>query len=262
MPPSRSWNNIIILLDLSDRIQKEGQIEKDKAIVKATLDLFQETQKRSAYLASKDILRLMIAKEPGVEVQTDNNLRINMDVHEQSQGSGNIGMPWFKKAKEHFSSSLDRVYSEAVNNPNTGADIYSFFCTEFPAKYLIDSMKNKVIVLTDGYLLFDQPYLTKRPECTYMRRMDRLREVKDNWKQYFESRKLSLCPCERSLGNVEVLLLETAPKFKGSSVYEFDIVEHYWKDWLGAMSQEVTVFPEEDKIEDIKAKVDEFLKEN
>lgn len=258
-PAKEKARNVIILLDLSDRVKLEHQLEKDQAIIKAVLDAFEARQRTKAFLASKDLLRLAIAQEPGVLAVTNDDLLIDMGTIKRDKQSISLGKPYFVERRNAFEKAVEEIYADAQKAPNTGADIYSFFCTELATKYLDTSKVTKLIVVTDGYLLFDRKYLSQRPECTYMRRMDQLREQQEDWRTYFEERELALCPCERPLPSVEVLLLETATKNKGLSVFEFDIVEHYWKTWFDGMGINSTIYPQEDKVEEIKRTVTGFL---
>ncbi len=251
---------IIVVLDLSDRILENGQIEKDIAIIESILTIFEQNQKKQAFITSKDVLQVVIAKEPGVDIIANDQLRIDMNKKTDPQMASTPGLALFKARKSAFRSSLEELYRQAQKKPNPGADIYSFFCTELPIKYMQE--KTKVIVLTDGYLLFDSPYLKGRPRGSYMRELESLRNKQADWKAYFEKRRLELTPCDRELDNVEVLMLETAPKNQGASVYEFDFIEHYWLTWFEAMGVQANIYPHEQKTGVIEDKVRAFLGKN
>ncbi len=254
--------NVVIVLDLSNRLVKTpGQAEKDKQAINAFLELFEAKQKRQAYIGSNDQLRIVIAPQPDVPTSTNDSLRIDMnDMKRPNRNMPSIGRPRFVKERERFSRNVDRIYREALQNPFTGADLYTFFCTELRSNFGVTEGKTKVIVLTDGYLQFDRQYLAGRPECTYMRRLDRMREEKDDWKAYFESRELALCPCQNAnFSGMEVMMLETAPLFKGSSVYEFPMIEHYWMTWFNAMGVPAQIEPHDNMVSGIRDKAKAFL---
>lgn len=254
--------NIVVLLDLSDRIIKtDGQADKDLDIIKSILDKFEERQKRQVYITSKDRLRVLVAAQPGVNVSSNDDLVIDMNQLKQPKNGGSIGRPAFVKAREKFSSALKNLYDKALKSPHTGADIYTFFCSDYPVNIMSNdaTVKNKLIVITDGYLNFDAGSIPQRPKCTYMRNLTQLRTAKQDWKSYFQKNDLAMCPCTRKFKNTEVILLETAPLNKGTSVYEFDIVEHYWKEWFKTMSLPVQVFPHDNQVSNISDKVKAFL---
>lgn len=254
--------NVVVLLDLSNRlITTEGQVEKDQAILSRILDIFELHQKKQAFITSKDRLSLLVASQPGVVAASNDSLAIDMEeMRTNPSKQGRVGLQAFKEAKERFQYALGDLYSKALNSPYTGADIYSFFCNEFPTNFIRKGARNKLIVLTDGYLLFDAAYLSKRPECTYMRQLDKLRGAKANWQAYFEKQNLALCPCAgRAYPDTEVLMLETAPLNRGTSVYEIPIVEYYWTQWFESMGVPALVYPREDIVANIKEKLEVFL---
>lgn len=255
--------NVVVVLDLSNRLVKTPrQADKDQAIIQSVLNIFAERQKRQAYITSDDILRLTAAPQPDVETSTNDSLRIDMSVKKASIGNTSlIGLPKFKAERERFEGALAKLYRQALAAPFTGADFYTFFCTELPRNFSDPNRKTKVLVLTDGYLEFDRPYLTRRPKCTYMRELDKMRREKEKWKDRFDRKELALCPCTgQHFDNTEVLFLETAPLYKGSSVYEFPMIEHYWKTWFDTMGLPATIEPHEAMVAGIEDKIRAFLR--
>lgn len=253
---------VILLLDLSDRILMEGfdQINKDQEIIKGIMDVFSQAQRKFAFLATKDVIEVVVAPESGVITGVNDKLRIDMRPKSANIKPGEVGLPGFNKKKAVFYEELANLYDQASTQANPGADIYTFFCSNLPAQYLHPGTKTKVIVITDGYLLFDREVLKKRPAGTYMSRFKEMNAKGANWKKYFEDKKLALKPCSSEISSVEVLMLEVAPKNQGTSVYEYQIVEHYWKTWFDAMGVKATVYPHQQKIANIKEAVGVFLK--
>jgi hypothetical protein len=120
-------------------------------------------------------------------------------------------------------------------------------------------VKNKIIILTDGYLTFDREFLSRRPECSYMRNLDQLRQAKEKWQAVYIKNQLAMCACDKNFEKTEVMLLETAPLNKGTSVFEFPIVEKYWKDWFDSMGIRASAYPHEDQVSNIGMKIKAFL---
>lgn len=246
--------SIAIVLDLSDRIKVKGQIEKDKAIIQSILNEFQARQKRQGYLLSKDKLSLHIADQAHST---------------QSVGPSGIIMmqkksfPEYEKLHSAFKKEVNRVYQMAINEKKSGADIYTSFCTNLPQYFRKSNSLNKIIIITDGYLLFDKEYLRNRPKCTYMRKLEELRARKNKWKNYFESEKLHLCPCDdgQLSKNISVLMLEVAGKNKVESPFEYNIINHYWSTWFSQMKIPATILNYSINENDVSAAISEFLKE-
>ncbi len=258
-PPVR----VILLLDLSDRILMEGydQINKDQEIIKGIMEVFTQEQKKFAFLATKDVIEVVVAPESGVIAGVNDKLRIDMQTRPTNAKPGQVGLPGFNKKKEVFFEELANLYDQASTQANPGADIYTFFCSNLQAQYLHPGTKTKVIVVTDGYLLFDREVLKKRPAGTYMKDLDKMNAKGDKWKEHFINKNLALKPCPSDISAAEVLMLEVAPKGQGVSVHGYEIVEHYWKTWFEAMGVKATVYPHQPKIANIKGAVGAFLRE-
>ena len=255
--------NVVLVLDLSNRlVRMPGQADKDQVIIRSVLDIFADRQRRQAYITSNDLLRLVVAPQPDVPTSTNDSLRVDMKEKQVKIGKATLmGLPKFKAERARFERALSRLYEQALANPFTGADLYTFFCTELPRNFSDPNRKTKVLVLTDGYLEFDRPYLTRRPKCTYMRELDKMRREKEKWKDRFDRKELALCPCTgQHFDNTEVLFLETAPLYKGSSVYEFPMIEHYWKTWFDTMGLPATIEPHEAMVAGIEDKIRAFLR--
>ncbi|MCB9349588.1 MAG: hypothetical protein H6573_19050 [Lewinellaceae bacterium] len=53
---------MVVVLDLSNRLVKTHRhTDKDQAIIQSVLKIFDERQKRQAYITSNDLLRLVVA---------------------------------------------------------------------------------------------------------------------------------------------------------------------------------------------------------
>jgi len=252
--------NIIIVLDLSDRLVKtQGQAEKDKVILRGILEDFEKFAKLKAFLTSKNRISVLVAAQPDVGAYPVDSMRIDMTTRLGTDKE--VGFPLFKKRKEAFLRALNKLYAEALSSPFTGADIYTFLCTDYPQSYMLNGYRNKVIILTDGYLTFDAKYSAQRPKGTYMRELKAMREAKDKWREYFDKNNLKLTPCgSKNYVRTELMLIETAPLNKGTSVYEYDIVKHYWKTWLDASGLRNASIEKHDALTDnIKEKITRFL---
>lgn len=252
--------NLVVVVDMSNRMNAPGQKEKDKAIIEGILDEFELHLKKSLFFKSKDVLSLVAAPQPGVNMETNEDLRIAM---KREPGQKLIGFKKYKYEKELFFKALDDLYDQP--NAQTGADLYTFFCTHLRTVCNEPGIStNKVIVLTDGYLSIDSKYLKNRDKNTYMsgRNLNFLRKAKGNWNEIFDKNKMALLPCSNTdFGDAEVLMLETAPLHQGVSVYEFDFVEHYWQTWFKQMGLPAILEPQNEKLGNINNKIKEFLSE-
>ena len=248
----RPFQNVIILLDLSSRIEKAGQIVQDKQIIKTILDVFEKNQKAYVFMTSKDKLIIELA------FQANSNSRVNDSLVLDMQKGMN--KPIFNKEKAIFKEAVENLYQQAANSPTPGADIWGFMCEEFPRKYNNKKI-NKIIIITDGYLLFDNNITQKRPKGTYMSNLNKLRG-KSDWKRLFEKYKMELTPCEQDISNSEVLMIEIDPRNKDIATNELDILEHYWKTWFDKMGVKSSFYPIDDRLEMIQSQLENFLEAN
>lgn len=256
------FNNITILLDFSSRVQQPHQIEKDKQIIRQILDWFEENQRKYSFQISREKIQVLLAYQKDAISNTfglGDGLSIDM-------GASQMNHPEFKKEKEDFLSAIDSLYSSALKNPMNGADIWTFFRDSKPMFHVVSDQDkyvfyNKVIILTDGYLRFDQKISSKRAKNTYMRNKDiRKLRNKQDWKNIFTKGDLSLKPhIGMDYQNLSVLMLEIKPENPSVNTNEFDILEYYWKDWFEIMNVPCEVVRTQDDPLGLKPKIHSFL---
>ena len=86
-PPERKGltekHNYIVLLDLSDRlIIQDDQATRDKSIIKALYDIFEQKVKKDLYIRSRDEIKVIIAPQRGSKLQREifeDKLYVNME---------------------------------------------------------------------------------------------------------------------------------------------------------------------------------------
>ena len=93
--------------------------------------------------------------------------------------------------------------------------------------------RNKVILLTDGYLNFDPATQATRPARTYMQ-VGRLRVVPD-WRTEFPKVALAATGTSFHDRDVEMVVLEVAPKLQPRSIHETEILQRYWTSFCDSI---------------------------
>jgi hypothetical protein len=255
---SSVFQNIVILTDLSSRIKMPNQYNKDTQIIKKILQSFQTNQMKYSFIKSKDRLALTTAYQSsnifGKYKISQGNFTIDME--NKPMQPVTMTKPAFDAQRKRFEEATDNLYSAALKSPTSGADIWGFFCSEW-SKYYMAGYKNKVIILTDGYLEFDKAIAIKRPAGTQMNQLQFLRG-KNNWEDLFKKQKLT--PCGSSLKNVDVLIVEINPKNKATVTNEYQIIEKFWKTWFTDMNAHVDTYQTDDEMTITLSKIDAFLK--
>lgn len=251
------FKNVVILLDLSSRVKILDQSKKDQEIIKGILDIFENDQRKYAFMASKDRLSVSLAYQNSSSFSLynigNNKFVIDMEISKDNR----INKPEFDKKRHELELSVADLYNKAIKSPTDGADVWAFFCTDWVNIYQ-PQMRNKIIILTDGYLQFDSKISGQRQKGTYMTGLNLLRNNND-WEKIFTTKKLKLKPCANKFENTEVLVLEVAPKDMHINTNEFQIINNFWKTWFNDMKIESTIYKTDDVSANIKGKIQEFL---
>lgn len=254
-----TFRNVIVLLDLSSRIKLPYQDAKDKAILKNLVEVFEGFQRIYGFQISKDKLDVKIAFQQEAVTQPfefGDDLTIDMSVPQMNK-------PNFDVKKSKFIDAVDRLYNRAIEGKTTGADIWNFFNSQL--KYYLKNpddryfYKNKVIILTDGYLEFDKSISSRREKGTYFDPRYRLLRNKRDWEELFDTYNIKLRPCG-TFDNVEVLMLEIVPYNQVQYNNEFQIIEKIWVSWFKDMKINATLHLSEDNVENLKFVLDSFLR--
>lgn len=253
-----TFRNVIVLIDLSSRVNLPYQDAKDRAILKQLVEVFQNSQRKYGFQISKDKLDVKIAFQQGAVTQPfefGDDLTIDMTAPQMNK-------PNFDVKKSKFIDAVDKLYNQAVKSKTTGADIWNFFNSHIsnyikkPDKKYV--YKNKVIILTDGYLEFDRSISSPRQKGTYFDPRYRLLRNKPNWSELFDSYNIKLKPCG-TFENTEVLMLEVVPYNAIQYSNEFQILEKIWLSWFKDMKINATLRLSEDNSENLKYVLNSFL---
>jgi hypothetical protein len=208
MPKEKSLpvkHNYIILLDLSDRIiVQPEQTLRDKEIIKAIYQLFENRVKKNLYIKSRDEIKVVIAPQRGSGLRTDvyeDKLYINMESIKNV-----MRQPKETERRENFYNTLEELYQKAefskIPEEYYGADIWKYFYEDLDADLSNDTLtKNFLFILTDGY-----PIVGKD--------LSKLKTVKEDYPK------------------LQIVLLEVSPRDKDM---EWDNIMEMWKSWFNSM---------------------------
>ena len=249
-PPNiNTYNNVTVLLDLSNRTTKTPtQVHNDTSHIFNILEIFEEEQRPFGFMASKSRLNIDVAFQPKStydKAKFGNALCIDMS----EQG---MNKPNFDEKKKSLKAAVHELYAEAVKSPTNGADIWSYFDTNLDqaikyadtAKQEKNYYKNKLILITDGYLQFATNIMSARAGLhnTMPNASLQILRNKPNWESIFETQKMKLQPCKNSnIHQLEVLVLEVSPMNPTINTNEYKILEKFWATWFKDMNVEYTI---------------------
>lgn len=225
--------NVIVVLDLSKRIQVENQTERDLAIIEHLLDSFEARQRDEfRFVKSYDSFQILIA--PQARGGSANLITPNMSIVMNDGSPLSMTAPFFREAKKKLLEDVSNVYEMANELAETegtsGADLWSIFKSDI-SQIQTESFDH-VFVITDGYFDFDDDILERKPKGTYIDHKD-LRDIRNSrtWRDTIEEERFSLIPIP--MGQIDkVTVLELSPYNQDQVYNESDIQKYIWENWL------------------------------
>jgi hypothetical protein len=225
--------NVIVVLDLSKRIQVENQTERDLAIIEHLLDSFEARQRDEfRFVKSYDSFQILIA--PQARGGSTNLITPDMSIVMNDGSPLSMSAPVFRDAKKMLLEDVSKVYEIANELANTegtsGSDLWSIFKSDI-SQIQTDNFEH-VIVITDGYFDFDDDILEAKPKGTYIDHKD-LRDIRNSrtWLNTIAEERFSLIPIP--MGQIDkVTVLELSPYNQEQVYNESDIQKYIWEDWL------------------------------
>ena len=256
--------NIIVLLDLSDRISKEKyseiavqQVENDKLNCGIIIEVFKRIVIEDENLdRSKSMLHFLIPEQQGFQIDSEYKRKL------LAFGKNPIGNRVnLKQLENDVFETISELYSTIPNKSEvefTGADIWSWFKHD-AGRYLRPGYRNYIICLSDGYLDFNEEIQKEREKGTYMVINEELRKSPD-WKDKIR-KQYKLTPA-RDFNDfdypVQFLMVGIKDRLPDGSSRDRDIIEFYWELWLEAMAIKPFDFY---RSEIGKSEIETFLKE-
>ena len=242
--------NIIVVLDVSDRLKKDKQIERDIKIVNYVVARFEEAfvrkHLRRGRRAGPYLHRLIFAvpeqpipvpesstSEQPKPYRVPSAILEKLKIRDLEKRSG--GHPEFKKQKDTLLQEIKKLYEFVQKgNPYTGSDIWKWF-KEDAADYLQKNSHNYIICLSDGYLKFT-PAIEERLEPGEFMEVGKLRQDPD-WREKI----IHLLSTGKDFRDYKVtfMMMEInlhRDKHTGRAFpQDFDIIKAHWEWWLKDM---------------------------
>lgn len=260
--------NLIVLLDLSDRLTIPGQVNRDTVLLHHLYNVFEQRVRQQLYINSRDQLQVLVAPQktqPANIESIENRLRINMHELPVKERSS-----FLKKNRSSFFQQIDSLYHTAAERPASsfsGSDIWKFF-DQYLRNYLSPDTNtvNEVIILTDGYFDFESLKDKKQEGCRYsysekLMQKGRALNVPETivpeiiYEKAFDS--CGLIPVRINQKNVGIILAEITPR--NSFDRELELLESLWKSWYSTMGIAYMNIVRKGDMQTVKSLLSEFI---
>lgn len=223
----------IVLLDLSDRIIQQGQIEADKELIKKTFEEFERKAYSHLLIKSKDKFFVCIAPQKNLPFDKDaesEKLTIDLSKIKTAERAKKL-----KEFKESLDDKLNQLYGKAYVGSNSkqyeGSNIWQFFNETLPAMTNAEII-TRLVVITDGYFDFEEnnAKLTKGNLSTTTQFFKEIRKSTD-WKKDIDEKGYGILPINKKIENALICVSEIRSKNE-NNLYETEMLQYVWTKWL------------------------------
>ena len=243
-PPAQPIN-IIVVLDVSDRLLKEKlpgqerQVEKDKKIAKGIINHYESFARRTYYIGNRHRLTFVVPKQPGVKKlipqETLESLKLWPTNEDRAKGA-----PRFREMRDELNKTIDALYQFVEDRQEfTGSDIWGWFKVS-AEEYLQPNALNYIICISDGYLYLDRIYVSSLPKkgnktAVILHAVVEKFSRVPNWKTEFVREGYGLLPIEKDFSKYNVKFLMVEVGLPVLRVKDLPILKAYWTPWLQEM---------------------------
>jgi hypothetical protein len=255
--------NYVVLLDLSDRLLTEAQVQNDLEVIKQVMDQFVQTVKINLYVASHDRIKIVIAPQENSPVSAQAFHKIlYLDMGQVPLNEKrNV-----EHAVEQLYAQVEQLYARAASYEKReqyqGADIWKYFNDQLEFDFTTDNRytdRNYLVVLTDGYLDFEQ-YNGRRKEgnrYASTRFVSTLARKHNTWEQAFEQQDYGILALkDKDFSNLQVLVLEVSPH----ADYHYEILKATWQKWLKEAHIPVMLFLQKGNMATTREQIKQFFR--
>lgn len=232
--------NISILLDLSDRLEREvqpSQMKRDLNIIKKITQVFRKDMQEKGAFQANGKLRVLFKPTPDDPDINKLASKLNVDLSEmQNTQKKDV----YDNIQNNFENALTQIYSLTLETRNwIGSDIWRFFKNDVQDLCIEkdDSYRNILVIVTDGYIYHKQSVERSNNKTSYVTpaylRNEGFRDT-NSWEKKLSSEDYGLISFDKDLSDLEVMVLEV----NSSEVHkaEEDVIKAFLGNWLSEMN--------------------------
>jgi hypothetical protein len=223
--------NMLVLLDLSDRVLNRNQAEEDIKLIQTAYAHWMQAVKQSLFISAQHRFRIVVLPQtstPPVVYDYENKLYLNLAETPTAQK---------RKQCEDFQTQLPDVLAKLYRAANTGSkpenyagvDIWRYF-NEQLASDLSHAYDNRILIFTDGYFDFENPKhaMRKGNRMTYSGYLAALRG-KTDWKEQAVQKDYGMMKIDKKIPAASLLICGIQPKYQ--NLQELDMLLFFWEKW-------------------------------
>lgn len=236
--------NISILLDLSDRIDKNlhpFQEQVDLESIQKIISLFKQQLTEVGVYDAKGKMKIIFYPSPDNDsiISIAKRLSVDFSKADSSSMQGiSDKIKMFGAFDTSFMSNVKKLYlSSCQSKAYPGADIFSFFKDEIDDQCIENDpcYRNILVIVTDGYMYWDKDKTNPiGNRYTYITpksiQLTRFRKMK-NWESDFDKYDYGFVNVNKKLPDLEVLVWGIDP----TETEDYDIIKKYWEKWFSEM---------------------------
>lgn len=214
---------LIVGLDLSNRLEADGQIERDLAVMDAIIMEFETGASLS------DRISVQVIPQKGAP-DYSSVAELHIDLREIRISEIRDELP---RRAEAMRSAVRAIYKDAEGiTDHSGADSWGWLRDLYLPETTVfgDTIQHSVFLVTDGYTEADGLNFTLGEEATFIpqKSLELSRECAEN------STPFQMLPARDDLQNVSILTLEVRPRV--DVLCEFKILEGVLDRWYESMN--------------------------
>lgn len=231
-------DNYVVLLDLSDRLLQPGQPDRDTALIGQVLATYRAGVAQKLFVGSADRLKIVVAPQenmPAAVATLSQGLYLDLGKVALTQRRALNGP--IRQMRQQVAALYTAASQARSPHAYAGADLWHYFHDQLALDFSTSAGyddHNHLLVLTDGYLDFEQYAGRRQAGHRYAstRFVNSLARQGEAWPQAFKQEDYGLLPlpgpCPPALRHLQVVVAEVRPHAE----YHLDILTAVWQQWL------------------------------
>lgn len=227
----RKPTNYTIILDLSDRVLNEKQLDYDIAQIQLMFQKFKKKAKQNLIITSKDRFVVKIVPQKGSSLDHnhfENLLQLRLDqIHIKDKNNS------MEKLASILNETLNKLKNSAMLGKNksdyAGVDLWSFLNMN-KEQLAQPYYNNTIIIMTDGYLDFeDNSHVIKK--ANHFTGTGFIKTLNSNtWKKDAENKKMGLLPI--SIKNKATWIITGLKSKQPKDLFQITKLKYFWTKWI------------------------------